>query len=389
MKRSLGAFWFLYFAAGGLIFPFYGLYLSAEAGLSATEVGIVVTMTPLVGLVAPTVWGRFADRSARRSRILATAVSGVAVMTMLLSLLSGAYALALGTAALAAFSTGVLPLGVSASLAALGERAGEVYGRVRVWGTIGFLIFVTGFPLALARLGGGLVWMFAVAAFVTAAAAAVALTIPERPAAVARDVGGDWHELTTNRPFLRALVFAALASLFMQGPMNLFPLYVRARGGGLEALSDMWVLMLLPEIPLMAFSGHALRRIGPRGLLAGAAAAGAIRWLVTGWSTDSSVVYAAQALHGVLVAGISIGGPLYVEGVVPERLRATGQALYATAAVGVGGVLSNVIAGWLIDRFGADSPFVIGGAGCLALALAVPVLLPPPARRAARPLGRL
>ena len=79
-------------------------------------------------------------------------------------------------------------------------------------------------------------------------------------------------------------------------------------------------------------------------------------------------------------AGLVIGGPLYVEQVVPERLRSTGQGVLAMVGFGAGGIASNAGSGWLIDQVGAWAPYTVGGLGAIALGLAVPLLLPAPRR---------
>jgi len=212
------------------------------------------------------------------------------------------------------------------------------------------------------------------------ASAMVALRIPDAPALDLPARRGSWLELRRHTPFVRLLCLSFGTYLFFQGPMSLFPLYLRGHGRGLETLSQMWIFMLLLEIPLIAFSGTGLRHLGPRGLLAAGLAAGGIRWIVCGLIHDLRVIYLAQLLHGVTVAGVGIGSALYVEASVPARLRSTGQALNATAGVGIGSILSNVAAGWLMDHRSVDAPFVVGGAGTLLLAVLVPVLLPPPRR---------
>jgi len=75
-----------------------------------------------------------------------------------------------------------------------------------------------------------------------------------------------------------------------------------------------------------------------------------------------------------------VGSALYVEVSVPARLRSTGQGLVATAGVGIGSILSNVAAGWLMDHVGVDVPFIVGGSGALLLATMVPAWLPPPSQ---------
>ena len=391
---ALAVFWLLYLGAFGIFLPFFSLYLSDNAGLTGTEVGVVVTMSPLAALVAPTLWGRMADRSPSRARVLGLAALGTAALTAALGVLEGFWQLAAGAAALAVFSTGVMPLAVSVTLAELGDAAVHRFGRIRAWGTVGFLILVVLFPVmlhAFERSFGlsasgagpsepGLWIMFPVASLLIAGSVAVAFTIPETRRAAAPSARGEWLELRRHVPFVRLLVISFATFLFSQGPMSLFPLYLRARGRGLDTLSQMWILMLLLEIPLLAFSGAALRRFGARGVLAAGIAAGGVRWLVCGLTHDIRAIYAMQLLHGVTVAGVGVGSALYLEASVPGRLRSTCQGLNATAGVGVGSSLSNVAAGWLMDHASADAPFVVGGVGTLLLALLVPVLLPAPQR---------
>src|ERR1700746_2851950 len=95
---ALSLYWFLYFGALGLLFPFFSLYLSENAGLSATEVGTVVSMSPLVALVAPTVWGHVADHARSRIRVLAVATFGASACSALLGALHGFWPLAAGSA---------------------------------------------------------------------------------------------------------------------------------------------------------------------------------------------------------------------------------------------------------------------------------------------------
>ena len=84
-----------------------------------------------------------------------------------------------------------------------------------------------------------------------------------------------------------------------------------------------------------------------------------------------------QLLHGVVVAGLIIGGPLYVDRVVPERLRSTGQSVLAMIGFGVGGIVSNLATGWLSDHVSSAAPFALGGIAAIVLGLLVTVILPP------------
>jgi PPP family 3-phenylpropionic acid transporter len=146
----------------------------------------------------------------------------------------------------------------------------------------------------------------------------------------------------------------------------------------MDTVSAMWVLMLLVEVPLIAFSGAGLQRLGERGLLGVGVLAGALRWTVCGLTNDWHLLYLTQLLHGVVVTGLMLGAPLYLEAVVPERLRSTGQGLLAMIGVGCGGILSNVLSGWLLDHVGPAAPYLFGGLTAFVLGVCVTRILPPP-----------
>ena len=380
----LSAFWFLYFTGLGIFFPYLTLYLRENAGLSGTEVGVVLAMMPLVGIVAQPFWGQVADRTGARRTVLAVVTLGGALACAGLGWVHGFVGFALGTALLASFATAVVPVCLSVTFAALRGRGPHAFGRVRVWGTIGYLLAVAGYPWLLHRFAPprpdgfepGLASLFPLTAACMLAAAALWPWLPRGGAAALRAARGEWRALLHAAPLRRLLLYSFGGYLFPQGPTGLFPLFVRARGGDLDTVGRMWVVMLLLEIPLILLAGAGLRRFGARGLLGIGVLAGGVRWLGCGLSDDMLVIYALQLLHGVVVTGLLIGGPLYLEQIVPEELRSTAQGLLATVGVGLGGILSNTLTGALIDAFGVDLPMLIGGIGGIALGCAVPWILP-------------
>jgi len=309
----------------------------------------------------------------------------------------GFAALVLATALLACFATAVIPAAMSVTFALATVERARAFGRIRVWGTIGFLFLVVGFPRFLHGLqsgrgltslaGGpsepGLEVMFPITAGLVAAGGLFALALPRGGEMGLRAPKGDWRRLLRHRPFVRLLGFTLVAYFFLQGPMSIFPIYVRSLGGTLDSVSNMWILMLSLEIPLVAFAGASLARVGPRGLLAIGTLAGGVRWTACGLIGDLASIYPFQILHGVVVAGLVIGGPLYVEAVVPERLRSTGQGVLAMVGVSLGAITSHLGSGYLLQHAGPRAPYLVGGLGGLLLAALVPLWLPPVARPAA------
>jgi PPP family 3-phenylpropionic acid transporter len=221
--------------------------------------------------------------------------------------------------------------------------------------------------------------MFGATAVLVLVAAAVAFFVLPRGGYVAvRASRGDWRHLLQETAIIRLALFTFAAYACLQGPMGIFPVYIRAHGGDLDTVGRMWIVMLLVEIPLVLLSGAGLARLGPRGLLAAGVFAAAIRWIVCGLSHDLRVIYPMQLLHGVTVVGLLLGAPLYLDAVAPERLRSTGQTLLSMVGVGFGGAASNAAAGWLLERAGANAPYLAGGIGALVLGSCVYWILPPP-----------
>lgn len=390
--RAISFVWLFALAGLGTFFPFYSLYLKENAGLSGVQLGIVLATLPAVGIAAQPFWGIVADRTGLRARVLTVLCFGAAIAYTTIGAVDGFLAIFLATALLAAFSTPLIPTCVSVTLAVSGRSGPHAFGRIRVWGTVGFLMLVASFPWLLDLVEGSfddvqttvsepaLGIMFPLTGAMLLAAAAFAWALPRTELLAVRSHPGDWRRLLAHGPFLRVLAYALVGYLCLQGPMGMFAVFVRANGGSIDAVSRMWMLMVSLEIPLIAMSGATLARIGPRGLLGIGVLAGGIRWTVCGLAPSLTLVYVSSLLHGVTVAGLVVGGPLYVEAVVPERLRSTGQGILAMAGVSIGGIGSNLAAGWLLDHVGADAPYLAGGIGALVLVALLPVILPP-ARR--------
>ncbi len=387
--------WFFCLGALGTWFPFYTLYLKENAGLTGTQVGLVMATLPLVGILGQPFWGQVADRTGSRTRMLTLLALCAAAGYAALGLPESFSGFLVATAFLALFSTAVIPSCVAVTLALSREGGARAFGHSRVWGTVGFLVSVVAFPELLdtwqsrpdfealrrkSLAAPGLGIMFPVTAVVMALGGLMALALPRAGAVSLRAAPGDWRELVRHRPYRRVLLFTLLGYLCLQGPQVFFPVFVRSLGGEIDTVSRMWIPMLVLEIPLIAYSGATLDRIGARGLLAMGVLAGGLRWAICGFAPDLSWVWPVQLLHGVVVTGLVIGGPLYVEQVVPERLRSTGQGLLAMVGFGIGGMASNAGSGWLVDQVAAWAPYAVGGVGAIALGLAVPLLLPAPRR---------
>ena len=396
MWRSvpLTLFWFVYMGAVGIFFPYFSLYLKENAGLSGIELGWVLATLPLVGIFGQPFWGHVADRTGARSHIVVFLSLGSVLGYLWLASANSFGVILLATATVAAFSSAILPITISVSLATLRDAGPHAFGFVRVWGTVGYFLLVVIFPWILARYqaghglapnsGGvsepGLEIMFVATAGLILVSAVLGLFLPRGGAVSLRAERGDWKTLLRNAAYLRFLVFSFGAYLLSYGPMWLFPIFVRSRGGDIETIRSMWFYMLIIEIPLVLATGSGLTRLGARGLLGVGVFVSGLRWLLCAIITDLHLLYLVQTLHGVTVVGLLIGGPLYLDIIAPEKLRSTAQAVLSMVGAGIAGIVSNLASGWLLDRAGIDYLYTATGIGSAILGILVGWILPRPER---------
>ena len=140
MSWRLPAFWFFYMAGLGLVYPFQAVWFQQSAGLTGAQLGVVLALRPIMGIIGQPLWGRVADRTGARARVLSVVLGGAALAYLALPWMESAIAIAAVFTLASFFGTSVMPLGTSVSMAALGDLASLRFGRIRVWGTVGYLV---------------------------------------------------------------------------------------------------------------------------------------------------------------------------------------------------------------------------------------------------------
>ena len=381
----LSLFWATLFGALGIFFPFYSLYLKDSLGLSGQQIGLAMGVFHLVGLVGQPSWGYMADRTGARKAVLVIITLGMALGFVAFWHVRSYAALLLVSMFFAAFYTSLIPQGLALGLGLLYRSSNSHFEWVRAFGSVGFLITCFGFPFFLDAVAPGpdeadLGLLFPCSAAIILLTTAVVFLIPNQKVIRERARPGAWRKLIADRKFLRFLLYVFLVNFMLDGPMFLFPIFVKkiAPENTLGTLKWLWLIMLVPEIVAIAFAGHIRRRIGVRLLMFLGLAAGGLKWLACGFLGDlPAVLHASMLLHSVYVVGALVAMPLCVNYLVPTQLRSTGQGLATMVSSSLGGgICSTLAAGWLIDHVGPAAPQLYGGVGAMLLLLIAPFLVP-------------
>ncbi len=325
-----------------------------------------------VRVVAPSLWGWVADRRGRPESVVRHAAAASALVFAFVFLDAGYWWLAAVVVVYQLCWSGVLPQFEAVTLAHLarGASGGDTssYPRVRLWGSIGFVVTTLAVGELLERYPTVVVPLVVWALIV--ACAAWALTLPAPPARAKAGPAGSLAALA-GRP--DAVVFLGACALMQasHGPYYVFyTIHLKALGYAEGTIGVLWALGVIAEIALFAVMPRLLARAPASALLIAGFALTALRWTAIGWLSGSlAVLVLAQLLHAVSFGLHHAVAIALVHRLFPERLQGRGQALYAGVGYGVGGVLGSLGAGYAWVALGARGSWLAAAALAAAGAL--------------------
>jgi len=362
----LGAFFAAYFATAGVFAPYFPLYLESR-GLTAAQIGVVLAMTQGMRVVGPNLWGYLADRTSHRVAILrwtaiATCVSFAPI------LLAGGFAWVFAVMfAVNLFITAQIPVGESITAACLRQDGSGAsrYGRLRAWGSFGFIALV----LAAGPLfdWAGIGWQPYVGLVLLALSAATTFLIEEprhddsqHPAVSVRK--------RLAEPRVRWFFASAALMVFAHGAFyTYFSLYLAQLGYSKAQIGMFWVVGVVAEIVFFYTQGMFFARFGAFRLLAASFLLAALRFfLIAEFAHLWLLLLMAQLLHAATFAVHHSASILTIQHWFPGRAGARGQALYISIGYGVGGTAGSLVAAWLWSAFGPAAAFLSSSAAALA-----------------------
>lgn len=372
--QRLGALQAANFAGIGVYMPFMPPWLSAQ-GLSEQQIGLVLGMGMIIRMVASQPVTAMADGRHGAGRILVWLHGLSAASFIALLLMPGPHAIIASMAVIALLSSGIIPLGDLLTTAQVRLHPRLDFARIRLWGSVAFLIVSIASGFMIARLGIGMVPLMLCAcslvAMIVAASAPEStsgLHIGQRPSIVEGEAGLRarllWLVIIAS-----ALINASHAALYAFGT-----LHWRSLGIDEGTIGILWASAVVAEIGMFWWFGRkssggwnaAMAFLGLAGLTA------ALRFALMPLAVTLPAILALQLLHALsfgaqLMGAMALVGMLAPEGrraLIMGRLSATNACLMGTATLG---------SGFLHAHFGAMSflamvPIAVLGTMLLALA---------------------
>ena len=368
---ALALFYFSHFGTLGILLPYFNLYL-VHAGFSAAEIGLLAGIFPLVKILVPTLWGMAADRFQRRKgMILLTCSASLAAFSVLLWV-RGFWPTALALAGFALFWAPILPMVEVTALEAV-ERKGFPYGRVRLWGSVGFILLTLGMGPVLDAWSTRAVLYGMLAGLL--ANTLVASRLPDfSRASRAPAPRPRFQALARSRGLWVFLACGMLMQLSHGTYYGFFSIALEASGYAKSLIGALWALGVVCEIGIMLSAERLMRVTGAPALLSLSFGLAAVRWGLTAMDAGLAPLVLAQSLHAFSFGAYHVASVVYLYRQVPPELRTTAQALYSSLSFGLGIALGLWLNGFFYDAwgprvlFGLSAAVALGG-GLLSLAL--------------------
>jgi PPP family 3-phenylpropionic acid transporter len=349
-----------YFAHIGFFNPYLPLWLK-DLGLPIVVISLLTSVQSFTRVFAPYAWGALSDHTGERVRLLRFSAAIALVASAGLWIEGGPWWIALVLLLVFTHTSSMMSL-TEAAMAHLVAGDWGRYGRIRLWGSAGFMVTVFAAGAWFERFGIGHFPGWTVASLALVLACTWWLPdVREKPAHLE-------HEKVSVAPVMRqpvvrwffaSLFFHIVAHFAIYGFLSL---YLDARGYGKGLIGALWAVSVLVEIAWFFAQGRWIGRLPMARWLVVCGAATAARMLLTGAAGDwLAALVLAQLLHALTFATHHTACIALVSQHFPGRLRGRGQALFTVIGYGLGGVSGVLAGGALASYAGFEAMYLAAG----------------------------
>jgi PPP family 3-phenylpropionic acid transporter len=361
----LSSFYFWYYAAVGALSPYFGRWV-VEGGHGALAASMVMALWYATRVLAPPLWSISCARSREPLRWLrvggwasAAAFAGFLVFDSLLGVL-------LTMAAFSFFANAIMPQFEALALQRLDQQR-ERYARVRVWGSIGFVLVASGDGPLLDALGGQ--WLPALMLPLLLMVGVSTQLIGGRAPATLEAAAGPSLQLSDvlARAEVRRFLLVAFLMQLGFGPFYVFyTLHLGQFGHDGQAIGLLWGAGVVAEIGMFLAMSRVFGSWSAQAVIALCVGASALRWALVATLPDVwAVMLLAQLVHALSFGAFHAASMQRIGQFFPGRLAQHGQSLLYGFSSGLGGVLGALLAGLAFDFNGGLAAFGLSAAVCL------------------------
>lgn len=344
IQTRLGGFYFFYYSIVGTFMPYWNLYLQ-DQGFNYQEIGVLSSIAIVTRFFAPLVWGWIADKSGKRMLLVRIATWMESCIWLAIFIVPNTFqSVALLMLIFSFFQNAILAQFEGVTLFWLDDHKAKLYGKIRKWGSVGFIVgvFTIGAILEIVHIS-----MLPILLLIIASLAFIwSFTIREPDSAPTSQKHLEPLLPVLKRPTVAAFFAIEFILLFSHAPFySFYSNFLKSLNFSTTEIGFLWAMGVFAEIFMFSIASKIFQRFSWRSLVIVCLLVTSIRWmLVAVFSHYFIGQLFAQCLHAFSFGLFHLIAMRVIFQNFSAGQQGRGQALYSTMW-GLGVAFGSVLAG--------------------------------------------
>jgi PPP family 3-phenylpropionic acid transporter len=357
-ERAISFFFYmLSFAAVAFYMPNFVLFYQG-LGFNGIQIGILAGIAPLITLLGAPLWTGLADKKRRHRLIMSLVLLATVLIATIFPRAQTFIPVVVLVGLFAIFSAPIPAFADSATMFMLAGRK-ELYGRVRLGGTIGFGLAAILSSLLILSYGISWVfWGYAVMMF-------LAFIVSQRFVYGTREenesLKWDPRWVLTNRRWMLFLVMAFIGGVAFTTINNYMLPYMQELGASRMTMGLALTISTLGELPVLFFSNLLVKRFKAYGLFIFGLLMTGVRLLLFAVFNFTAGILFFQLLNGLTFPLMWVAGVTYADENAPTGMKSTAQGLFGAMILGIGAAVGGMCGGLMLESIGGRNMYWIFG----------------------------
>lgn len=348
-KSIFSAFYFLIFFAWGAYYPLISQYYK-RIGMTGEQIGTALAAGTIVAIISQPIWGYLSDKKGLHKQNLVIMTIGLILTTAVMPISKDYVFITISVIVLNIFQSGTTPV-----VDSIVTGTGLDYGKVRLWGSIGF---------AVAALISGIltdvVSIYVIFALYSVSCIGVLFSLRHMDmpkVCIHSNKRSDPFFFIRNKEFLLVLVCAFLLYGTLNTQNTYFGILYEKLGGTMSGVGVAMLLFAISEVPLLRVTGKLILKFGAWTLMLISGIITCSRWYWYGTLSSPVPVISTFFLHGIIIA-LFIPAAIHLIGEnTKSEQRAMGMTLYYALGSGLGTAVCQYFAGKSYDSGGISAVY--------------------------------
>ncbi|MEQ0914159.1 MULTISPECIES: MFS transporter [Acinetobacter] len=344
ITARLSGFYFFYYSIVGTFMPYWNLYLQ-DQGFNYQEIGVLSSIAIVTRFFAPLVWGWIADKSGKRMLLVRIATWMESCIWLAIFIVPNTFqSVALLMLIFSFFQNAILAQFEGVTLFWLGDQKAKLYGKIRKWGSVGFIVgvFTIGAILEIVHIS-----MLPILLLIIASLAFIwSFTIREPDSAPTSQKYLEPLLPVLKRPTVAAFFAIEFILLFSHAPFySFYSNFLKSLNFSTTEIGFLWAMGVFAEIFMFSIASKIFQRFSWRSLVIVCLLVTSIRWMLVALFSHYFIGQLfAQCLHAFSFGLFHLIAMRVIFQNFSAGQQGRGQALYSTMW-GLGVALGSVLAG--------------------------------------------